>query len=115
MGVSFFSALVILTGFLYLAICGHYRSFSVEDYALPDHKYKVVTDVPFAKCKSFCTSERACISLNFHCNLESKGCCTLNGRGVGSAGNDSLMFSPGCTYHQLRATEVAIVEVLFCI
>ena len=120
MSASVLSARITVACFFFLCLmrsqtCAHVQSFSVENYVLDSHtEYKQVTGVSFAKCKRLCKSEKACISVNFEGSLDSEGCCTFNGCGVEDEEkiHESLVFSPGCTYHQLRPTDAAIAEVL---
>ena len=90
-----------------------YQSKYIQNYAMVGHSYKHFKVLSLAKCTKICKSERACISVNFEGSLDSEGCCTFNGCGVedGEKIHESLLFSPGCTYHQLRPTEAAIAEV----
>ena len=107
---------IVVACFLYRSVCGQnsgWKSFSVENFALPDHKYKIITSISFSKCRNFCKSERACVSVNFQGSTELKGCCALNSRGVEEEEkiHKSLVFTPGCTFQQLRDTGAAIAEV----
>ena len=87
---------IVVACFLYRSVCGQnsgWKSFSVENFALPDHKYKIITSISFSKCRNFCKSERACVSVNFQGSTELKGCCALNSRGVEGGREDSQIFS----------------------
>ena len=110
-------AFCILACFLFLndKVCrsSEYQSKSILNYAMFGHSYKHFKVLSLAKCTKFCKSERACISVNFEGNVDSESSCTFNGCGVedGEKIHESLVFSPGCTYHQLRPTEAAVAEV----
>ena len=90
-----------------------YKLFTVENHILVDHQYKTISNFKFSKCVKACKSERSCISVNFEGSLLSKGCCVLNGCGVENEEDKgkSLVFSPGCLFHQVRSTEAAIRKV----
>ena len=90
-----------------------YKLFTVENHILVDHQYKTISNFKFSKCVKACKSERRCISVNFEGSLLSKGCCVLNGCGVENEEDKgkSLVFSPGCLFHQVRSTEAAIRKV----
>ena len=90
-----------------------YNKFDVENYALVGHQLKGLTNVRLDKCVKACEMERACISVNFGGSPEGIGCCTLNDCGVEDEENKgkSLVFTPGCWYHQIRPTEAAINKV----
>ena len=94
-----------------------YTPIEVYNYALVEPGYRHIPDVSFSECKKFCKSEKTCISVSFHGSLEadSNGCCALNGCGVKDERKlkDSLVFTPDCTFYQLRSTEAAIVGVCF--
>ena len=110
-------AFCILACFLFLNDkvyrSSEYQSKSILNYATVGHSYKHFKVLSLAKCTKFRKSERACIIVDFEGNLDSEGCCTFNGCGVedGEKIHESLVFSPGCTYHQLRPTEAAVAEV----
>ena len=90
-----------------------YKLFIVENQVLVDLQYKTISNFKFSKCIKACKSEHSCISVNFEGSLSSKGCCVLNGCGVEDEEDKgkSLVFSPGCLFHQVRSTEAAIRKV----
>ena len=90
-----------------------YKQFSIENYAFVDHELKTLNRVSFMSCVKACEMERVCISVNFGESLDEVGCCTLNDCGVEDEANKgkSLIFTPGCLYHQVRPTEAAINKV----
>ena len=94
-----------------------YESFSAENYALVGYRYKTISNIAFSRCAKACKSERSCISVNFGSSRELKGCCVLNSCGVEDENDKgkSLVFTPGCLYHQVRSTEAAVVQVIFSI
>ena len=90
-----------------------YKQFVVENFALSGHEYKTISNTDFRTCIKACEMERACISVNYGGSSEGLGCCTLNDCGVEDEENKgrSLVFTPGCWYHQVRPTEAAIKKV----
>ena len=86
-----------------------YEQFDVENYSLIGHQLKTLTNVGFDKCVKACKMERACISVNY----EDTGCCALNDCGVEDEEDKakSLVFTPGCSYQQIRPTDAAINKV----
>ena len=91
-----------------------YKPFTVRNFAFIGWQYKTVAKCTFQKCMQACKTERACISVNFDDSSGNGiGCCALNGCGVEDEEHKgrSLVFTPGCLYHQLRPTQAALVKV----
>ena len=102
---------VIYILFLYecFIITVAYKQFDVEKYSLVRHQLQTLTNVGFDKCVKACKMERACVSVNYG----DTGCCTLNDCGVEDEEDKvkSLVFTPVCSYQQIRPTEAAISKV----
>ena len=91
-----------------------YKPFTVRDFAFTGWQYKALVKCSFQKCVQACKSEQACISVNFDKSCGNGiGFCALNDCGVEDEEDKgrSLVFTPGCLYHQLRPTEAALVKV----